>query len=362
MSAPSIVTPGRDPWFDNGRWLAGSMVVMVHFTETVMVPGGLASWLHGALYPARIPLFALLVGYFTPRIPDARAYSNLIRQIVVPYFLVSAIHIGLNWWWDERPLFNPLATPYTLWFILSVIAWRLLVPVIMRFRYPLAMAVVLSLVTGALNSFWVFSFFRTFGLLPFVILGVYLRANDNWLRRRTGRTTLVAGGIIVAWILAVSVAKKLGLYDALVVGMFVPYESGLAGTASGALLRGALLIAVGAMSLAVLHLMPRRRLRWISYIGAGGFTIYLLHGLVLRLLRNWELLPTSIDHWWTVPSMVIASFALAAVLGSKPVRWLARPIVRPNLNWLLLPDTGPRPRTAPVPPASRTREEPAAGT
>lgn len=332
----------RDPWFDNARWLAGSLVVMIHLNDTLMSSSTLAGWLHGALHPARIPLFAILVGYFTARIPTARDYSNLIRTIIAPFLIMTLLHLGLNLWWGSRPLLRPLSAPYTLWFMWSVIAWRLLVPVVTRFRYPMLLAIAVSVVSGVFEGYSAFSLHRTLGLLPFVILGSCLHnSNDDWLRRRTRRKTTVALAIVTAWVAGVTLTKHWSVYNGATLGMWGDYPSGISGTASGMLFRPFLLLSVAAASLAVLHLMPRRRIRWISYIGAGGFTIYLLHGLVIRLLRRAGLLPTSGEDWWVVPSMVLLAFALAALLGSRPVRWLARPLVRPKLNWLLRPASLP---------------------
>lgn len=149
VSSQAVQFKRRDPWFDNARWLAGSLVVMVHVTGGAIAAGTLAEWLHAATNPARIPLFAVLVGYFTPAVPSARNYSNLVRTVMVPLFVIGCLHAALNLAWDMRPLFNPLLAPYTLWFMVSVISWRLICPVIARFKRPITVAVVLSVVSGA---------------------------------------------------------------------------------------------------------------------------------------------------------------------------------------------------------------------
>lgn len=334
---------------------------MVHANESMMAGSALADWLHPAFQPARIPLFALLVGYFIPQVPRPADHANLIRFVIVPFALVSAMHVGLNLWWDVRPVYVPLAAPYTLWFVLSVIVWRLVVPVLMRFRHPMTVAVLVSLASGVPASFSVLSLHRTLGLLPFVVLGVLLSRHDSWLRRRSRRSAALATTIVLLWLLGVTLTQYWGVYDGFVLGMWVEYGGGADRLPLSLLIRLGLLVAVGVTALAVLHLMPRSRVRWMTYIGAGGFTIYLLHGLVLRLMRHWDLLPTTPDHWWTVPALVVFAFGLAALLGSRPVRRLSAPVIRPRLDWLLVPDepapvAHPRATPAPTADAEESRE------
>lgn len=267
-------------------------------------------------------------------------------MVIFPYAFVTALHIGLNILWDKEQYFNPLVAEYTLWFMTGIIVWRLIAPLLFRFRHPLAIAVLISLVAGSLRGLWVFNLHTVLGYLPFFVLGVLLRRDNRWLRRRSVKKTVLATSIVAMWLIGVAVAFNLSMIRRATIGMIGDYPDGNLAGMGGRLL----LLCVGAVTvLSMLYLIPRRHLKLITYIGSGGFTIYLFHGLVLRWLRNAELMPAPADEqWWTVPSLVLFSFALAALLGSKPFRWLARPIVRPRLKWLLRPDRdefAPRRRT-----------------
>lgn len=353
--------PGRDPWFDNARWLAGSLVVMVHANSDLMGGGGLADWLHAAFQPARIPLFALLVGLFTPRRPTSRDQNNLISMVIVPFTLVSAAHIALNWWWGIRPLFHPTSAQYTLWFMYGVIVWRLFGPLLARCRHFMVIAILISLASGAFEALTPFALPRVLGYTPFFALGLFLQQNSDWLRRRTRWSVAMAIAAIALWWTAVTVTLRMGIYRFNFVGMVDGYDT-VGGNLTGMILRLVVLLMTGAAMLGFLHLMPRRRIRWLSYIGAGGFTIYMLHGLVLRLLRNWDFLPFFAEReWWAVVVTTAFAFALAAVLGSRPVRRATRFITRPQLRWLLLPaDTeAHKPRSHATPTARG--DEPAEG-
>ena len=83
-----------------------------------------------------------------------------------------------------------------------------------------------------------------------------------------------------------------------------------------------------ALSLALIAVMPRRRVWGWTTVGAGSFTVYLLHPVVLRYVADLgvytDLVTTARCVAWAV-----AAVALGVVLASVPVRhsvaWLVRP-------------------------------------
>lgn len=116
--------------------------------------------------------------------------------------------------------------------------------------------------------------------------------------------------------------------------------------------------AAGTTAMAALYLAPRKHIPVISYVGASGFTIYLLHGLVLQILRHYGLTMSADEYRaWKFPLLVLQGFVLALILCSAPVRRLAQPLVRPNANWLFKPEPPPERRVG-VANLDRSSEEP----
>jgi peptidoglycan/LPS O-acetylase OafA/YrhL len=94
----------------------------------------------------------------------------------------------------------------------------------------------------------------------------------------------------------------------------------------------------------------------ISALGSAGFTIYLLHPLVILPVR---------EHGWIARvntpleqiGLLLCAVLLAIVLGSAPVRRLVRPLTRPPITWLFA-RTPLRQQPATVPlPAQRSPAE-----
>jgi fucose 4-O-acetylase-like acetyltransferase len=260
-------------------------------------------------------------------------------MVLFPFLIVTGLHVILNLLFTGSPRFDPVVAQYTLWFLVAVLCWRVGAPYLMRFRHPLLISVIVSLASGVFASLWVFRIDSVAGFFPFFVIGLMLRENDTWLRTRTVGRGVTAAAIVAAWMALVSVIHHFNLIDRSAIGMVGDYGDGVIPNLIGSALRIGILAGGSAAALAVLHLMPRRFIPVISYVGAGGFTIYLMHGLVLRVLNRFGLLPTVADGEWALWVLVVFAFVLALVLGSKPVRRIVAPIVRPKARWLLIPDT-----------------------
>lgn len=345
-NAPTSVR-GRIAWYDNARWLAGSLVVTTHVTAahiyggTPGVRGGITDWFHSVAYPMRLPLFSLLVGLFTPVLPTSKDFEKLLRYVAIPFALVTCLHVLWGIYTKGTVTFDPVVAPYTLWFMFAVLIWRTAGPYLWRFRHPLLLSIAISLFAGQFHSLWVFGLYSTLGMMPFFVMGMKLRHEHNWLEARSTRRTWAAALIVVGWIVLITALFFTANLRRPAMGMVTSYQAdSLAGNVYGMCERLIILILGGVTMLAALYLMPRKRIPFVSYIGAGGFTIYLLHGLVLTVLWHFTgpIPSKEAFRWWMFPGLVLASFALAALLGSRPVRWLARPIVRPNLSWLYRKD------------------------
>ncbi len=96
------------------------------------------------------------------------------------------------------------------------------------------------------------------------------------------------------------------------------------------------LASAAVLVLCMLRLMPRRRLPLITTLGAGGFTIYLLHPLVILPFRElgWT---ARVNTPVEIVGPVLCAILLTMVLGSPAVRLLVSPLTRPPTDWLFAP-------------------------
>ncbi|MDB1087227.1 hypothetical protein PJ985_06550 [Streptomyces sp. ACA25] len=334
----------RDPHWDNIRYFSGTLVVVGHAMDQLKDLDGLR-WLYVATWAMRVPVFVMVAGYFssaaavTPR--EAR---RLIESIMVPYLLIGFLHTLQMRYWSETGewTFFTVNPAWGLWFLLSLMFWRVLLPYLDRLRHPFTTSVIVALASGYVQQIDVtFSFARTLTYLPFFLLGWRLGQGLFSDLLRAAWSRYAAMGVLVvcgtaSWFLKGSVQLSW-------LGMRNPYGEGAFWEAPFAwLIRAGLILGGAVVALSFVRLVPRRRLPVITSLGAAGLYIYLLHPLVLRwYLNTWG--TDWVGPWPSQAALVLLAVLIASLLALPPVRLLTRPVVQPRLPWLFRPDQPERP-------------------
>jgi fucose 4-O-acetylase-like acetyltransferase len=345
----------RDPHWDNIRYFSGTLVVSVHMMAAVSERTGL-HWLYLATWPMRVPVFVIVAGYFSRADSlNARETRRLVESVAVPYLLIGLLHTMQETWWYGGDWKIHLVEPaWGAWFLLSLLFWRAGLPYLAQLRYPLTVSVIAALAVGYISDVGTaMSLSRTITFLPFFLLGWKIRQGlfNEALRARWSRHAalgVVAATFVVTWFIHEGPNFNELRMKAPYPGD-TPLNEPWAWTARGAALLFGMVVA-----LSVIRLIPRRRLPVITYLGAGGLYIYLLHPLVLRVWGH-EVGFDWLGHGPEQFLLFAFAVALSAALASPPLRWLTRPLVQPRLPWLF---RRPEPTT---PPAQRNGSRPPAG-
>lgn len=328
----------RDPWLDNTRFLAAVLVASFHFLELHMAHGSFVEWLWGATWGFRLPVFAVLAGLFSTAEPGPRGMRSMIRRVVFPLAVVTVVHWLLYWARTGDLAARPSEPVYTLWFLYGIILWRIVLPYLAVLKRPIVWSVIVALVVAIpqlYDNAW--SLPGILAHLPFFLLGWKLKDHLDLLRRRRVGTTVAASGIVLIVPVVTAVLALLGIYSTMPQRLHPPYEHDVGWLMVAEAGLRLLIIVVGAFTaLAVLHLMPRRHLPVISLVGSHGFTVYLLHALVVVALRALGVL-TEGDGSITNPSVwldLAIAITVVLLLGSTPVHRSMRWLIRPRLDWL----------------------------
>lgn len=320
----------RDPWKDNARLALITLVVFGHALEPLR---GVA-WvdaLYRFLYLFHMPAFAFLSGAVARADVDLKLLKRIAFQLLLPYLLFQGLYAlaaRLPGWPDPGPV--GITTPYwLLWYLPSLAAWRLLLPVFMRLHHPLVLACLLALAAGWADDVgYRMSLSRTASFFPLFLLGhLYAPAWRDRLRGPLACALGLATLLVLGWA-AGAIPDPRWLYGS------NGYRALGVDDAAGALWRLLRLAAGIAGSAAFLALVPRRAFA-ATAAGARSLQAYLAHGFLVKLavvagVFGW--LDQHEPPLVSAGALLLSAWVLVRLLASVPAARLLSPLTSPR--WL----------------------------
>lgn len=319
----------RDPWLDNAKMGLVVLVVLGHTWALLPSDAEVAWHLYDFVYLWHMPAFVFLSGYLSRgfQYSPARMWQ-LVTDLLVPYVLFEGLlawfrlHVG-----GERLQDLWLDPHFPMWYLLALVAWRLLTPLLRPLPGAVVVAVAVSIASGYLQGEWMalLDLPRILGFLPFFVLG--LKTTPEALEWVRGRFPAVLGAVTFAVVAVLAVnldrwASTAYLYQRPFDLMDVPDST--------AVLTRLLVMAVGlAGTFAWLALVPRRG-GWFTRMGAATMTVYLFHGFAVKGIE-YAGFPTWFDgHPW-LGLLAATGLGLAVALGlaAPPVRRVLGRVVDP---------------------------------
>jgi len=341
--APATGSKVRLPLWDNARYLAITLVVIGHAILRLISASDTSYSVYLVIYAFHVPVFVLVSGYFAKSSPPGvKQLKRLVTDLVLPYVIFETIWTLVRWV-VVGSLNLDLAQPsWTLWFILSLIAWRVALPYLAQVRYPLLISVVISVWAGYIGAITSeFAISRTLGLLPFFVLGWRLRNSDltrRWLSWSPATVAVWrAGAVLVFAAVAVVVFTGIDFWREIGIRRFLLFDESYPAMGydewwAGAVRLAVIVVAV-ILSFAFLVLVPRRRTVFTD-LGQATLYIYLLHTFVLYPFRESGILEGDTPLWY-LPAMILFAIVVTFLLASRPVQKIFRPLVEPKPRWLL---------------------------
>jgi fucose 4-O-acetylase-like acetyltransferase len=313
-------TTGRERHIDALKGAGILLVVFGHLIEQPSAHSVLLQALYIGIYSFHMPLFVFLSGIFARETLKGRDYQKIAWTLFFPLVVFQFIYLGvgqLTDWYSYSPF-----TPYwLLWFIASLIGWRLLLPL---FASPagLAVAMLAAIFVGFDDGVgYALSAARTIYFLPFFVLGhLYGRQLVALARRHRlafsclfGLSMLI---VTVWWLNGLDGSALTGSHD---------YDSAPPFPAYPGL--GRLLVLSLSMTgmLGFFALVPTRS-AILAWFGERSLSTYLLHGLIVMVLVSAGM-ADSIPQWLLLPALAVATMLVAAftAMFDGPMRRLFAP-------------------------------------
>jgi fucose 4-O-acetylase-like acetyltransferase len=343
----------RVPFWDNARFVAVTLVVIGHGIQRLTYDSDNALVVYLVIYAFHMPAFALISGYFSKASPPgARQMKKVLTDILLPYFIMETIWTLVQFLVEGKQEFNPTQPSWTLWFLLALGIFRLILPYLALVKWPLLWATVFSIGVGYFDNVdSTFSLSRAIGIMPFFVLGWQVRQwglVDRW-RAAERVTWWVRGGAVLlfaAW--TAVVVLNIHFFREIDLKHWFFYDDSYQGLGEdqwwAGFVRLALILLAVLLSAAFFALVPRST-TWMTDFGQATMYIYLLHSFVLYPIRETGILRDEHSSALWLVSMILACIGISIALASPLIRRVFRPLIEPKPRWLFreLPDEKPRP-------------------
>ena len=153
------------------------LVVFGHLIEPIINKSAVIKTIYMFIYSFHMPIFIILAGALTKLDVSAKQTSKNIKTLIVPFLIFTVLYEIFNFIGTQSiSSYTSNLQPYwILWFLFSLFIWKVTLPIIMQFKFPLLLSVVISLLAGYVSEIGYFlGLSRTLYFFPFFILGYKL--------------------------------------------------------------------------------------------------------------------------------------------------------------------------------------------
>ncbi|MGX5681370.1 acyltransferase family protein [Schumannella luteola] len=332
----------RVPFWDNARFLCIVLVVTGHAIQRLTYDSDNALVLYLFIYAFHMPAFAMISGYFSKASPPTtRTMKKVLTDILLPYFIMETIWTIVQFVVEGKQEFNPSKPSWTLWFLLALGIFRLVLPYLALIRWPLLWAVLFSVGVGYMSNVdSTFSLSRAIGILPFFLLGWQIRQFklvDRWQLANRVAWWARGGAVVVLGAWLVTVILNIDFFRLVDLRFWFFYDDSYVALGEdqwwAGFVRLALILLAVLLSAAFFVLVPRSA-TWMTGFGQATMYVYLLHSFVLYPIRETGILGGEHSSAMWLVSLVFASIAISIALASPLVRRVFRPLIEPKPQWL----------------------------
>ncbi len=274
---------------DNGKFWMVALVVLGHVLERRMHDFAIARSLYQAIYLVHVPVLVTLSGMTFRSNETEELLRKGLKSLGVPLVLFTMLyelpHVVIL---GSLSKYSRKFSPYwLLWFLVSLLCWRLMANHVSRLKWPLPYTIVvfimLAVGAGGVDSIgYPFSLSRTIVFFPFFLLGMELQKR-NVLHLRMPAFYRWSAGLIVLSMLIISYRYPSLVSLNILYGVKSYAAQGLS-LGAGGLTRALWYIYAVLLVLSVLTLLPTNASRWTK-LGAQSMSIYLLHGYGVKFLE-----------------------------------------------------------------------------
>ncbi|MBL4950698.1 acyltransferase family protein [Neobacillus sp. YIM B02564] len=315
-------------YFDNAKFILIFLVVFGHVISPIKDNDNVLFAFYSAIFLFHMPAFILISGYFSKGFKKIGYLLKTVKKMLLPYFIFQMLYSVYYYWNGDEPTlkFDLLQPHWTLWFLLSLFCWNLLLYVFARLRWAgFVIAVVIGIGIGYLDDVGSYlSLSRTFVFFPYFLLGFLLEPRHLKRIKQIKYSPAFGFVILLGTMLFISTnfpedAIPWLLGDTSYAGMGVE-------ELSDGLIRAFQYVITLIVIAGFLAIVPKTRFK-MTTIGQRTLYIYLLHGFIIKTIQVFfsdDVLKDLSDHYFMLMAF---SFGLCLLLGNYVIQKYTRPLI-----------------------------------
>lgn len=281
----------RNKVFDNVKLFTIFLVVFGHLIEPIINQSNVIKVIYMSIYSFHMPIFIILAGMLTKLdTSEERTRKNIIA-LIVPFIVFTVLYELFELIVDrEISTYTLNLQPYwILWFLFSMFIWKMFLPVIMEFRYPLLLSIIISLTVGYIDDVGYFlGVSRTLYFFPFFIFGFKLGSSGL-----TNKYLIKIPKIVYLAVIILNVAFFWEVKDFPHQWLYGSYSYERSGNTQiyAFVIRTFLYLVSFTTSIAVIMLIPKNTSK-LSNFGQNSLFVYVWHGFFIKIAMHFDLIKT----------------------------------------------------------------------
>jgi len=318
----------RNAYFDNAKLVLIFLVVFGHMIQPFSSDSSGINTLYTWIYTFHMPAFIFLAGLYAKGSGNRKYIINLAKNLLIPYLIFQLLYtayyffIGKNGW--QTGIFYP---HWSLWFLCSLFSWHVLLAFFKKIPaiVGVAFAVFVGLIVGYFSEIGhTFSLSRTFVFFPFFLLGYWI--TEEQVIRLKHKSIKIAS-LIVLLLVAVAIYFAPDLNSGWLVASKSYGDLGM--PEFGGVARLLVYVTSAIMAMSIFAWIPQKNSR-LTHLGTRTLYVYLLHGFIIQLLREVDIL--NVTGFIGVIGIALLSAVIVLVLSTKPVLGIWQPFIEGRIT------------------------------
>ncbi|QIC11982.1 acyltransferase family protein [Morganella morganii] len=307
----------RNYGIDNAKSILIFLVVLGHLIEETIQRSSLSMSIFSFIYSFHMPAFVMLSGVF---FNGTTNYKKTYNDIVVPFLVYSVIYEFLLYYMHgEISFYTKNAYPiWIMWYLCSLAIWRVITPLFLKLRNPITISIIISLLAFNLNvNGYTFGFLRTLYFLPFFLFGFIYK--EKILSPYPTSMKLLC--IFIFFIISITLSKIdinisyfFGGRELMSIG-----DRFLQGNFTRIFVMSTSLI----LSILFIKSITSKRML-ITNIGSRTMSIYLAHGLIIKIIIYFNLINAAIVFLNPIELLIASVFVSFLIIITTSHRLLTR--------------------------------------